>query len=611
MSLEVLASFDGVLNRIEYLSEHAPCWMPAQNAIPYLRRAQASLRNVETRSNALLVVALLGGTGAGKSTLVNALLGQELASATPVRPTTTKATLYCANGYSADMLGIPAEMVNIVHADSPLLDKVMLMDCPDPDSTEEANRAALRKILPFCDIILNITTQQKYKNKAVMDELHSASVGASLIWIQTHADRDADIREDWKKVLEKSFNDVSKIFFVDSRQALKAQQEGKPLQGDFAELVQLLTCQLADIGAAGIRRYHFLDIADHALEKVRDNLRKDEPELRGLESKIKELRANFVQRLSQRRLEDLKDDRHQWERLIRNEVLRLWGVSPFGFALQIYGKLDQILLGSLVWRARSLTQLAVLGTVEATRRISSTLKEHQAQSLMEGIPCSIWTASEQEEHRIVLKNAIHNAGLPDDDLARLNAEAMNTSEQFLITSDERLSDAVLNIARKNSRWYIRWFYEFIFIVWIFLLAWLPVKNFFYDYLYKGIINPNYVTQYSGKDVEKPKEVIQVIVPYRTTVLYPVHVYIVTLIWFILGTGGLLFWFSWRTRWGVGQYLSRLSEQWKSDFHANSLFSTQQQEIDKAVRFINNIDYLLKDIRTEKTALNAPELSRRI
>ena len=70
---------------------------------------------------------------------------------------------------------------------------------PSPLSS---NLARLRAILPHCDVLLVTATQQKYRSARVADELAAAARGAHLVFVQTHADLDADIRDDWRRVLE-------------------------------------------------------------------------------------------------------------------------------------------------------------------------------------------------------------------------------------------------------------------------------------------------------------------------------------------------------------------------------------------------------------------------
>ena len=610
MSLEVLASFDGILNRVDDLCKHAPSWRPAQDAVPYLRRVWKVLSQAETRFNDNIVVALLGGTGVGKSTLVNALLGAEIAKSSPIRPTTRQATMYCSSGYSAKMVGLPEDQVAVVHCSSPILQNVMLVDCPDPDSSEEENLETLRAILPHCDVIIHLTTQQKYKNDAIAKELKNASVGGSLIWVQTHADRDSDIRSYWKQELEKDFKDVDDIFFIDSKKALEEHLAGKPLEGDFARLVETLTCQLPRIGAVGIRRYHFLDIAEDALHNALEKLESHQDSLTDLESAIQEIRQTFVQRLIDRRINDLKDDRHQWERRIRTETVRLWGTSPFSLALQIYGSLDSLIFSSLVFRARSVTQLAVLGTVEVARKAKSWITDRQSQSLLEGVPVNLWSSDERVRHRLIISSALDSAGLPENDFSQVNTQFNLTSEQFLIASESNLDEAVSTIAKKNSHWLRRGFYETALLIWIFILAWLPLKNFFYDYLYKGFMNEVALPRPTVERVVENGQTVPVAVNYRSTVLYPAYVYVVTAIWFVLGTGLLTIHFSRCSRRGVKKYLDSLSKQLAESFYADIVFENEQMEIRQARRFITTIKQLISDIQKDKNQLSAPGLSRR-
>ena len=53
-----------------------------------------------------------------------------------------------------------------------------------------------------------------------------AATGARLAFVQTHADTDQDIRDDWRQVLQPNYT-TGHIFFVDSLAALADAQAGR------------------------------------------------------------------------------------------------------------------------------------------------------------------------------------------------------------------------------------------------------------------------------------------------------------------------------------------------------------------------------------------------
>ena len=216
---------------------------------------------------------LWGGRGLANA-LVNALAGAEVVLAGRSRPTTVKPALVCHSGMTPGLLGIDPDAVTLVERDLPNLANIVILDCPDPDTTEAAgiegthvggtNLARLRQILPHCDVLLVTTTQQKYRSARVAEELAAAAPGARLVFIQTHGDCDQDIRDDWSNSLGPKY-DAGRIFLIDSLAALSDAQNGAAPRGEFAALVDLLTRQLAGIAAKRIRRANFLDLIEEAL----------------------------------------------------------------------------------------------------------------------------------------------------------------------------------------------------------------------------------------------------------------------------------------------------------------------------------------------------------
>ena len=102
-----------------------------------MRRLTERAASLRVRIEAPLVVATLGGTGTGKSALVNAIVGAEVVQTGRSRPTTTRPTLVCRPGLTPEMLGIDPASVELVQRDLPALRDLVLVDCPDPDTTEE------------------------------------------------------------------------------------------------------------------------------------------------------------------------------------------------------------------------------------------------------------------------------------------------------------------------------------------------------------------------------------------------------------------------------------------------------------------------------------------
>ena len=72
-------------------------------------------------------------------------------------------------------------------------------------------------------MLLVATTQQKYRSARVAEELAAAAAGAKLVFVQTHADCEDDIRADWHRLLADR-HEVGHIFLIDSLAALERRE---------------------------------------------------------------------------------------------------------------------------------------------------------------------------------------------------------------------------------------------------------------------------------------------------------------------------------------------------------------------------------------------------
>jgi 50S ribosome-binding GTPase len=118
------------------------------------------------------VCALAGGTGAGKSSLLNALAGREVSRPGATRPVTAEPVAWVPAD-AADELGPLLRWVGVhkvVSHHDPRFTDLCLLDLPDYDSVEPAHRATVDQVLPRVDAVCWVLDPEKYNDRVLHED---------------------------------------------------------------------------------------------------------------------------------------------------------------------------------------------------------------------------------------------------------------------------------------------------------------------------------------------------------------------------------------------------------------------------------------------------------
>ncbi len=176
------------------------------------------------QSSAPVLVALVGSTGAGKSTLVNSIVGAQVSQTGVRRPTTNSPVLAChpdeidwfaENVFLPTLprvrqqgLAMPGRDGLLVLAGSEGIPRgVALLDTPDIDSVVQAHHEFARQFLDASDLWLFMTTGSRYADAPVWELLRyakerDAALGIVLARVQPRS-RD-ELTRHFTAMLEKS-----------------------------------------------------------------------------------------------------------------------------------------------------------------------------------------------------------------------------------------------------------------------------------------------------------------------------------------------------------------------------------------------------------------------
>ncbi|MBX7255890.1 MAG: 50S ribosome-binding GTPase [Candidatus Hydrogenedentes bacterium] len=357
-------SLGGILARLEEIAAYDGPWKPLRDEAPLLRARLQELRERETRLDDLLVVALVGGSGVGKSTLLNALAGDQLAATSEFRPCTSVPTVYHPPGA---VLG----MKDWNRVSGSALENLVIIDTPDSDTVEHAHREKVVEALREADVILICGSPEKYLDEATWSLLRPLQGERTMVCVETKADLSTeDVREHWTARLREQGFEVSGYFRISARRSLDRKLTGHAPHGDefdFARLEAFLRTELSSERARRIKRSNALGLLTKTQQRLTENVVVRRPELESLQTKIGETDKAIARETCTIIGRRLFAEPHLWNYALGREVaLRAKG---------IVGTLYRILEAARSFPARLAQRFSWGGAASAGRQAAAMLNE--------------------------------------------------------------------------------------------------------------------------------------------------------------------------------------------------------------------------------------------
>ena len=149
------------------MAAHQAGWLTKEqlNQVQQLELLPASLATPQD-APAPLIVAFMGGTGVGKSALLNRLAAKTIARSGECRPTSQEVTLFYHHSLNISRLAfIHSNPCQLVQHDDAANKQLVWLDMPDIDSSHKDNQHQVLKWLAHIDVLLYVVSPERYRDQ--------------------------------------------------------------------------------------------------------------------------------------------------------------------------------------------------------------------------------------------------------------------------------------------------------------------------------------------------------------------------------------------------------------------------------------------------------------
>lgn len=175
----------------------------------------AAIFRLSRSASDIPIVCVVGGTGTGKSTIVNRLLGAEL-TATSFRRTFTAGAVAIAREALPEGFGAlvhieatppargQADRITLLRVEQPILRRLTIIDTPDIDGELTEHHAGADRVFRWCDAVVFLVTPEKYQMPELQPYYRLAQrYGLASLFVMNKAD-EPDVVADYAELLSRS-----------------------------------------------------------------------------------------------------------------------------------------------------------------------------------------------------------------------------------------------------------------------------------------------------------------------------------------------------------------------------------------------------------------------